>query len=654
MTQENRKREFEDAYEQAWHGWGPLHEMCKQDHRNYLVNSYTAEDLTKFKQLGIDALQFPMIRRNIKIVANHQRNNRLQFRFDPVEGSDVQAAQDFTEYIGQEMGRNRGYHVISDSFEGSLKTRISLVNAYNTRHDEIKLRRYSYNSFVLDPGFTQRDLSDCHYGIIRQKITKENAYKLLPGQESSIDRIFNKSKSDDSKFPEMPRETLYGEHLFYYDEWQRKKSIKKKYLITTQNGKQVFVTDPMGKRVEFLGSDSDLKVLLQMYPYMDTTTDWVDSVEVTGYLNGIEVTNEIDPFGLGDFSFTPVIAFFDPDYTDVRYRIHSMVSILRDTERMNGKFMNFIMGCLALNAWSGVDVESDALEFPEQAVQSGPQPRILKPGAIAKGKIRDRPNPDIPPGILHVVEMLPRYMETMSVMNPDMFGISSQNETQIPGVLSKMRQGAGMVGIFDLFDNLSYAQSIIGTKVKNLAQQHQKEKVERVLGRPVSEQFFDKEYSKYDCICVEGTLTDTQRNLFYTELMNWKQLGATMGDPAPIPWSAILENHPSAMNSELKKILQQNEQQQQAEAQRQKQLNDTLQQLAIRKEQATIASEESQNVERLAQAGLNEATERLNQVKTMTEMQDLRDGRALDAAKLAVQLEVARMNSDKRDETKEK
>jgi len=642
-SETDRKQDYDDAYNRAWEAWGPLHLACKADHKAYLVNAFTSKDLEKFRQLGVDPLTFPLIRKNVKLIANLQRRNRLGFRFDPVEGSDVETASQLTSGITYAMSRHRGYHVISDAFEGALKTRINLVDAYNDRNFSTKLRRYPYNQFVLDPGFNQRDLSDCSYGITRHKLTTQGAKRLSEGREAAVDRIFRTTKADDSKFPEMSREKAYGDHLLFYDQWQRRVTVSKRYLIVTMGGQQMFWRDDQGNKVEFKGTEEELAQLRFLMPTLDTITLQKETVDVTGYLNGIELFHEVDPWGIGDFSFTPVIAFFDPEYADVKSRLGSLSSILKDSQRMSDKMMNYILSILQFQAWGGMDVEVNALVDPKQAFAGGPFPRVFNDGAISAGKFRDRPSVDIPPGILETWKMLPNFMSEMANLNPEAFGIASSQESRVSGVLAKLRQGQGLVGVFDFMDNLSLAQSVIGIKCRRLIQQWPAEKWRQVLGTEPAQGLFLQEGGQYDCQCVENVLTDTQRGLMYQELLMLKQMGAEMNDPAPVTWAMLLEYAPVAMKGPLMKQVMALEQQNRQQQEQQAKLADAMQQLSMQREQATIESEKSQSLARQMQAREDITDAAQNRVETAAKIDELKNKPILQLVGMAVDLEKEKL-----------
>jgi len=305
--------------------------------------------------------------------------------------------------------------------------------------------------------------------------------------------------------------------------------------------------------------------------------------------------------------------------------------------------MNYILAILQFQAWGGLDVEKDALVDPKQAFAGGPFPRIFQEGAIAGGKYRDRPAVDIPPGILETWKRLPEFMSEMANLNPEVFGVASKQESRVSGVLAKLRQGQGLVGIFDFLDNLSLSQSEIGRKCLKLIQQWPVEKWAQVLGHPPTPALFRDEAEKYDCTTVEEVLTDSQRSLMYQELLTLKSMGAELGDPAPVTWRMLLEYAPIAMKGPLMKQVMALEAQQTKQRQAQEQLAMAVQQLSLQRERATIESERSQSIARLNQAREDQTDAALNRVKTAAELNELQNKNAIELLGMAVDLEKERL-----------
>lgn len=646
MAEKERQLEFEEAYNQAWSGWSTWQERAKGDLTARLVHAYTQKDIAHLKKTGRDVLSFPQIRRCIKLIANYQRRNRLSLRYDPVENADDQTARQITSCVGWVMQYANAYHVISDAFEGALNTGLNLVNAFNDREQTSRLKRLAYNQFLLHPGFTERDLSDCQYGIIRVHITREMAKMLLPGKEAEIDKIKIKEGMD-GKFPNLPNHKLYGEYLLTYTEWQRRIIRKRKLFIYNSlagalNGQ--YLMDPQtDKPMEWLGKQPELDQILVQAPFIDLVDGWDNTVEVTGYLEDTEMFNGVDPWGIGDFSFTPVFAYWDPEYDELHIKCQSLVRGLKDFQRADDKRIMSMLAMIEQQIGSGLDFEEDSLVDEEDAFKTGSGvPRMFKAGALSNARVRDRQIPDIPPGVSNMHELLSRLMPLSVNINEEMFGVPENPNLQIAGVLAKLRAGAGLVGLYDLYDNLSIAHKLIGQKVLKLVQQYPAHKVARIINEQPTEQFYKHSFGKYDCVPVEGILTDTQRNLAYTELIQLKELAKRVGENLSIPWSKILEYAPIQIRAELLESVRQQEKAQAESQARMQRMQDTLQQLGITQAQAQLESGAALAAERRAQAVENIADAGADRAETMQRIQKLQREPWLEAFKLAIELEKIR------------
>lgn len=643
MSEKDRKLDFEEAYNQAWSGWSSWQEVAKSDLNARLKWAYTQDDLRRFKVTNRDPLTFPQIRRCLKLLSGYQRKNRLSLKYEPVEGGDVQTAAQLTAVVLWLMQFSNGYNVISDAFEGAMNTGLNLVNIFNDRYSNTRFKRLAYNQFLLHPGFTEKDLSDCQYGILRSHVTKEQAKMLYAGRESEIDKIVAKEGAD-GKFPNLPNHKIYGEYLLTLTEWQHRTSQRHKYFNFNgmagpqMAGEKVLGQD--GRPVEWKGTKDEANAILGQTPFIDLIEEWENTVEVTCFLEDVEVANEIDPWGIGDFSFTPIFAYFDSEADDMTLRVQSMVRGLKDFQRADDRRIMSLLSMIEQAAGPGLDYEEGTLIDQNDAFVTGAgKPRMFEKGALSENRTRDRQPPDVPMGQIQLHEMLSRLMPTSVNINEEMLGMPENPNLQIAGVLAKLRASAGLVGLFDIFDNLSLAHKFIGHKTLRLVQQYPLNKVLRVLNERPTNEFFSQNFGKYDCVPAEGILTDSQRSLAYTELIQLEQMGAKMGKPLNIPWSHILKYVPISISTELIKIVEQNEQTQAKSAEKQQQMADSLQMLVIAQAKQALQEGQSQMDVRKTEEMENVANSILDRAKTITEVQKTQRDYWFRAMELAIELE---------------
>jgi hypothetical protein len=177
-----------------------------------------------------------------------------------------------------------------------------------------------------------------------------------------------------------------------------------------------------------------------------------------------------------------------------------------------------------------------------------------------------------------------------------------------------------MVGLRGLFDDLAQSQNIIGNKLKKLYQQYPLEKIKRILGREPSPNFKESKDAKYDAATAEGTLTDTQRNTQYQEMLLLMTKGQEIGKPFPAEWTDLLKLGTLQLGPDLLKLIEQREKQAAQQAQKAQQQQEQTQQLMTQALQASTAEDFAQAEERRAEVNSNLASAGLDQAKTVTEI----------------------------------
>src|SRR5690606_13411992 len=112
-------------------------------------------------------------------------------------------------------------------------------------------------------------------------------------------------------------------------------------------------------------------------------------------------------------------------------------------------------------------------------------------------------------------------------------------------ILSMLRQGASLISLQDIFDHLRQSQEILGNRTMKCMQTNwTPEKVLKITHERPTQEFFERNFGKYDAVCVEAPLTDTQQQLFFQQLMQFKEMGG------PVPWKTILKAMPMQGKSE--------------------------------------------------------------------------------------------------------
>jgi hypothetical protein len=252
-------------------------------------------------------------------------------------------------------------------------------------------------------------------------------------------------------------------------------------------------------------------------------------------------------------------------------------------------------------------------------------------------------------------------IQTVVGINDAAFG--QPENKQESGLMMMLRQGASIVNLQDLYDNLRYAQKLISQKTLKLIQTWTPEKVKRVTNSEPTEQFYSKDFIKYDVSVQEGLLTDTQRQLYFRQLLDlYEVTGGPQGGvvtPDMLAKAAPIQGK-SEFNDQIEQNMKQQQQQAQEAKQKQEQIlqselelnkSNSIKNIASAKEGFTrgVANMGLQE-ERNSEAIQNRAQASLDRARTMKELESMDDDRLMKYMQIAQMMDA--MNKVKEEENK--
>jgi len=614
------EKDFQDAFNQAYDYWFPWIEAAHTDFKHAIDNPISETERQRLRDENREVLHFPVLRRIVSLITGYERQNRLTLKIAPAEGEDDQVASQLTGVVMPLMENHWGHEVVSEAFEkGSMITASNLIEPYFDRNGDIQFARKFYNKFLLDPNFTRRDLKDCRYIIIHEPDMDADSIKsLIPGGENKIDEIL-KSPESGTKLPYSSTysrgEDDKGTLSFF---WER--TTKRVDLIgNAQTGKSFIWT----------GKKESLYEILQRYQgNLRSWSDYIETVKLSVFVNGWEVWKGGDPHKIDDYPYVWMGGYFYPDYDDAAVKLQGIIRPLRDCGRELDRRLSKILDIIDSQVQTGLMAEENALVNPDMIHASG-QGRGIEITEGMWGKVEKIPSGDIPPGLFQLNNDLQNLVNQIAGINESMFGTEEIN-AQMSGYLLKLRQGAGLVSLQTLFDNLRFAKKQLGFKlIKMIQANYSRSKVQRILNKPVAPDFYKQDLARYDITPEEGILTTTQRQMFYTELRQLKEAGA------PIPWDFILKHYQSALPDELLQAVKQAEQQQSQAAQQAMAEKQKLDQMRT----AKINADNARAAERDAQVGENRAGAVLDRVKAMKVLQGMDFQQQMDLLDRVIKIE---------------
>jgi hypothetical protein len=222
-------------------------------------------------------------------------------------------------------------------------------------------------------------------------------------------------------------------------------------------------------------------------------------------------------------------------------------------------------------------------------------------------------------------------MPKISGVSEELLGAASDD---VAGVLSMLRQGAGLVTLQGLFDRLDQSQKTAGQIILSLIQNNfMPGKIQNILGKdkPISPAFHNRLFGKYSCVVEEGMMTSTQKQMQFAQLIELRKLGVA------IPDDVLLESLTMQKKSELIASVKKSQEAQSQMAQQQQQVQ--MQELQARAEMAhakagadrglevervsRIEENKSLAIERKAAAKKDEEQAVLNMVRALKEIEQI-------------------------------
>jgi hypothetical protein len=541
---------------------------------------------------------FNRIRRVINMISGHQRRNRKSTIVTPVENGDAETADQFTKVMLWAMNQESVLETISESFHGALVTGMNFLHVWiDYRSDpvsgNIKVDNCAYNSFLVDPYFRKADLSDCNAIWKRSFLTKRECISLLPGHTDEILGLISNDSGTgrDGKFQFMPESYNYGyKNLLTYDEFYYRDYRTQKMLVDTESG----------ETMEWKSDDKEaLNEFLDVYPTITVIEQEIPTVKLAIVVQGKVMYHDIQPMGIDQYPFIAMLAYYNPQMPYYPFRIQGVVRGLRDAQYLYNRRRIIELDILESQINSGWIYKENALVNPKDIFLSGQGRGLALKDDAQMTDVQKIPSPGIDPSMVQLSELLAKEVSEISGVNEELLGSAIDDKA---GILSMLRQGAGLTTLQVLFDNLDRTQKLLGKMFIDIIQANfTPGKIKKILEAEPTQQFYNKAFGKYDAIVEEGLNTSTQRQMQFAQMLQLREAGV------PITTADLME----AATIQGKKVIIENAQkveQQQQQAQ-QMQMQSAMQEAEARTNLAHARADADRGLglERLSRVQENQA-----------------------------------------------
>ena len=518
-------KDFGESYERAYQLLNTYYAEAYKDVSYFLGNQWSLEELAYLNNQRRSSFTYNRQMALINLVSGRQIKNRRSIVVDPYENSSEQTALDLTDSMQYVMNFSKGYEANSSAFKSSLISGISFLSPYlDYRNDpvsgDIKFHKDDWNAVIFDPFLTKRDLSDCSFVARRKFLSRTEVISLLPDKEDVIKALPWGSRDD--KFTYMPYARQWGMQklLNYTEYWRTKWEIK-----------EVLVDMMTGETKEWDGDRKRLKLYREAFPQVEVIKKPVRSVELGIIVEGELLYYGKDPYGLDDYPFVPYFAIFEPSYDLFTWKIQSLCRVNRDSQTELNKRRSKLIDAIDSQLSSGFKAKANSVSNPTSLYKSGQgQVIFLKPEAQMTDVERLEP-PNIPPSWFQVESELDDDFFRSLGLSRENIGMAENDNVESAAILSKMRAEAGWLPMAHVFEGLRESEMLLGEKTMKMMQiNYTPQKIQNMIKREPSPEFFSKMFGRYSVVVEEGVLTDTQKQAQFIQINALRQMGVQFTD----------------------------------------------------------------------------------------------------------------------------
>lgn len=551
---------------------------------------------------------FNIIHAMVQSTSGRQRQNRKSTIAIPVHNEAQKTSDQLTKCLYHVDDKSGFNLILSDAFEqGALVQGFGLIGFYpdfttDPVSPDIKCRYIDMKSVLMDAYFRQKDLSDCRFIWTRQYMAKDEAKRFYSKFAEEIDNVPTGNPPRDDKFYYMPENIgLTTYNLIAFDEYWYQ-STREAYFAVDSLTEESTMID---------GDEEDIRLIKSsMGDQIQIVKKWIPTVRRAILVNSVCMVDEVRPWGLDRYPFAGVYGNFNPDTMYFNYKFKGQVRDVRDAQYL----FNLRKVCdldILSSQQQGLKVKKGALLQPDDSLNAG-NGRVLVINET--NQMTDvEPMQIIPPSpvMLQMEDMLKGVMREIVGINEETVGAATND---VAGVLSALRQNAGLMTQQKYFDQLDETQKICGDiKICMIQNLWSYGKVKKVIGEEPTSEFDDKAFFKYSAKVVPGVLTETQQQL---ELAQIFELQQRFGDI--FPFDEVIECMTIQNKDRIVEKMQKAQEQKQQQQQQAFQLQMQQMQVDNQTKMAYSQSQESLAQERIAKIQTDQATaiEKIRRSKT--------------------------------------
>jgi hypothetical protein len=554
---------------------------------------------------------FPIIHSLRQMILGYQRRHRKSSIVVPVEDRYQDVADDYSGCLLWMMQMDNMLHKITDAFDTTLVTGMCLQHKWKDYSADpvdpiTRIKNYSPTTCLMDPWWRDKTLKDCRFIWTRDFLSYKQIQRLIPEHEKILPSI-PKSYNSSLRFTFMPES-------YQMQRKQKDNYAYDQFYYATDRPATLVHSFTRAETYEIKGDQETI----DMWIDLEFSPDEKESIRITKthvpcVNRAIAINDRVvyDEYFEDLYPFTVQLAYFDPDAVNYNYRFQGIVRPVRDIQYLFNRKMNINLQVLESLPTSGIYVTEDALLDKNDAFKTGPgQVTPIKKGLDPRSVIMPMQPPSIDPTALQMNDNLEGLSKSILGISDELMGMAEDSKTGIQEIL---RQGASLTTLQTLFDNLDISQSLLSHSLLSDIQEFSPSKVEKILGRPPTKDFYNISIAKFYVEIEDGLNTQTQKQMQFAQMLNLTREAGIQFSP----------------NAWLKASTLQNKQELIEDAQQTQQMMAQDQQAKIEAEMQ-VAQANAQLLQSQAQYNHSKAAESLSKIDDNRALAEERRAKAVD------------------------
>lgn len=529
---------------------------------------------------------FNLIRRHINMICGFQRRNRKSTITVPNQQDTDPLADDYNKVLKWSEDRDGFQEYLSQSFEGACDTGSSWLHLYPSYtldpiSGDLFTDSVAYCNILVDPFFRKQDLTDCTGLWRRRWVNKVAAKALIPGHAKEIDKM-SPSGTKDGRFPlQAELVNMNTNSLFAMDEVEYRSTRLATLIIDPKSGESTEWEEQDGDPEDML------QQVLYQQPWLMIKKVQVPTVKCCISLGDRMFYDGATLLNIDTYSYIPSLCYYEPDVQSYSWRLQGIVRNLRDSQYLYNMRKVIELDILQSQINSGWIYPIDSVVDSKAFRQSGQGFLIpLKAGHLPQ-ELQRIEAPNIPNSMMELSRALSEDITKISGVNEELLGAATDDKS---GILSMLRQGAGLTTLQGIFDKLDYSQRLYGKiRLQAIRKNFSKGKVASILGHEPDPRFFTTHSLKYAIAVEEGNYSTTQRQMELQQLLHFKEIGMPGLDESILDAAFITNKRKIKEN--MQKAQEQQQQQQQKEAAQQAKVDNSKMMSAYSKSRTDLAKE---------------------------------------------------------------